>query len=102
MDDRKTLEAKLLGRGSMVLDVQCYCCVYVVHVVYSVIVPMVMCNVVYVVLCTYDVVCKLHIWCCVYITYVVLGIDGVTYMLDMRCCVHIVLCACCICDVVCI
>ena len=37
-----------------------------------------------------------------YIAYVVLGIDGVMYMLDMRCCVHIVLCACWMCGVVCI
>ena len=53
------------------LDVQYYCCVYVVHVVYSVIVPMVMCNVVYVVLCTYDVVRLLYIWHYVHIPYIV-------------------------------
>jgi len=100
MDDGETLEARLLGRGSMVLHVQCYYCVYVVHVVYSVIVPMVMCSGVYVVLCTYDVVCLLYIWCCVYITNVVLGIDGAMYMLDMHCGVHIIVCACWICDVV--
>ena len=34
------------------------------------------------------------------ITYVVLGINGVMYMLDMQCYVHIVLCACWICSVV--
>jgi len=44
MEDRETLEARLFGRDSVVLDVQYYCCVYVVHDVYSVIVPMVMCT----------------------------------------------------------
>jgi len=83
MDGRETLEARFLGRGDVVLDVQFYYCVYVVIVVYSVIVHMVMYNVVYVVLCAYDVVCPLYIWCCVYISYVVLGIDGATYMLHM-------------------
>jgi len=39
MDGRETLEARFLGRDSVVLDVQCYCCVYVVHIVYSMIVP---------------------------------------------------------------
>lgn len=87
MDGEETLEARLLGRGSIVLDVKCYCCVYVMHVVYSLILPMVMCNVLYVVFCTYDVVCVLYIWCCVYITYELLVIDGAMYMLDMRCCV---------------
>jgi len=43
MDGKKTLEARFLGKGNMVLDVQCYCGVYVI---YSVIVPMVMCNVI--------------------------------------------------------
>ena len=50
------------------------------HVVYSVTVPMVMCNVAYVVMCRYDVVRMLYIWCCVYIAYLVLGIDGAMYM----------------------
>jgi len=27
------------------------------------------------------------------VAYAVLGIDGSMYMLDMRCCVHMVLCA---------
>ena len=84
------------------MDVQCYCCLYVVHVEYSVIVPILLCNVAYAVLCTYYVVCMLYIWCCVYISYTVLGIDGAMYMLDMWCCVHIVLCVFWICDVVCI
>jgi len=43
MDGRETLEARLLGRDSVVLLVQCYCCVYVVHIVHYVIVPMVLC-----------------------------------------------------------
>ena len=70
------------------------------HVLYSVIIPMVMCNVVYVVLYTYDVVSLLYIWHWVYITFVVLDIDGAMYMLDMRCCVHIILCTCWISNVV--
>ena len=49
------------------------------------IVPMVMCNVVYVLLCTYDVVCLLFISRCVYITYIVLGVDGVVCILHMQC-----------------
>jgi len=71
MDDRETLEARLRARGSKVLDVYYYCCVYVVHVVYLVILPMVICNVVYAVLCTYDVVCL-----CIY---------GVVYVLHILC-----------------
>lgn len=50
-------------------------------------------HVIYEVLCTYDVVCLLCVWCCVYIAYAMLDIDGVMYMLDMQCYVHIVLCA---------
>ena len=62
------------------------------HVVYSVIVPVVMCNVEYVILCV-DVVHLLYIRCCVYIAYAMLGIDDAMYMLDMWCCVYIILCA---------
>jgi len=35
-----------------------------------------------------------YIECCANIAYVVLGIDDVMYMMDMRCCVHTVLCTC--------
>ena len=42
-----------------------------------------MCNVVYVVFCTYGVECLLYIWCCVHISYEMLGIDGVMYMFHM-------------------
>lgn len=35
--------AKRSYKQGVVLDVKYYCCVYVVHVAYSVIVPMVMC-----------------------------------------------------------
>ena len=47
MDGRETLEVRLSSRGSVVLDVQYYCFLYVVHVVYSMIVHMVMftCNI---------------------------------------------------------
>ena len=58
MDGGETLEAGLLGRGSMVLDVQCYCCVYDVHIVYSVILPMMLSA-----YCIYGVVCILHMQC---------------------------------------
>jgi len=34
------------------------------------------------------------------VAYAVVGIDGVMYMMDMQCCVHIVLCTCWICSVV--
>jgi len=34
IDGGEILEARFLGRGSMVLDVECYCCVYVVHIAY--------------------------------------------------------------------
>jgi len=44
----KTLEARLLGRDNMVLDVWYYYCAYVVYVV------MLLCDVV-------------HMWCCPYI-----------------------------------
>jgi len=54
----KTLEASLLSRDSVVLDVQCYCCVYVMHIVYLVIVPMVLCA-----CCIYGVVCIFHMRC---------------------------------------
>ena len=37
-----------------------------------------------------------------YIAYAVPGINNVVYMLDMQCCVHIMLCTCWICGVVCI
>jgi len=56
MDDRETLEARLLGRGSVVLDVWYDCCAYVVYVV----------HVTYVMLCTCDVV---YIWC-VYMLFI--------------------------------
>ena len=43
MDSGNTLEARLLcGVSVWFMDVQYYCCVYVVHVLYSMIVPMVM------------------------------------------------------------
>ena len=48
--------------------------------------------------CTYGLVCLLYISLFVHISYLVLGIDGVMYMLDMQCCVHMVLCTCCICS----
>jgi len=39
MDGRETLETWFPSRDSVALDVQCYYCVYVVHIVYSMIVP---------------------------------------------------------------
>ena len=63
---------------------------------------MVMCNVAYVLLYTYDVVFLLYIICCVYIAYAVLGIDGAMHTHDMQCCVHIIPCTCWICGVMCI
>ena len=106
MDGRETLEARLLGRGNVVLDVQCYFCVYVLHILYLVIVPMVLCSyficsvgyrwcyahVGYAVLCTYHIVRMMDIrHLCAY---------GVVRMLDMQCNVHRVLCTCCKCSIV--
>ena len=42
MDSGEVLEVRLIGKNSVVLDVQCYFCVYVVHIVYSLIIPMVL------------------------------------------------------------
>lgn len=44
MDGGDTLEARLPRRDNVVLDVRYYCCVYVVHFLYSMIVTMVMCT----------------------------------------------------------
>ena len=55
MDDRETLEARFLGRDTVVLGVQCHCCVCFVHIVYSVIIPM-MLSVCFI----YSVVCILR------------------------------------------
>ena len=109
----------------MVLDVNCYWCVYVVHVICLLTVPMMICNVAYVVLCTYDVVCLLYIWCCkciskhrccyVNVEYLVLCTYGVVCVMHIRfyvnlvlCawlytwfCVHVVLCTCYTCGDVC-
>ena len=38
-------------------------------------------------------------WCCENIVYAILCTYGTVHMLDMWCCVHIVLCACWICCV---
>ena len=54
------------------MDVQYYSCVYVFNIVYLVILSMVMCNAVYVLLCTYDVVYM--VFCVYYICST--GIDG--------------------------
>ena len=58
MDGGETLEAIFLGRDSVVLDVEFYYCVYVVHIVYSMILPMVLCG-----YCIYGVVFILHMQC---------------------------------------
>ena len=55
MDRKGTLEERFLGRDNVVLDVQCYCFVYVVHIVHSMTIPMVLCA-----CCIYGVVCILH------------------------------------------
>jgi len=44
----KTLEARLLGRDSVVLDVWYYCCVYVVYVVHVSCVMLCACSFVYI------------------------------------------------------
>ena len=44
----KTLEARLLGRDSVVLDVTYYCCAYVVYVVHFTIVMLCACGFVYI------------------------------------------------------
>jgi len=90
MDDEDTLEARLLGRGSVVMDLQWYCCVYVVHISYSVIVPMV--------LCAFRICSDGYRWCYVYVGYAVLCTYCIARMMDMRHCVHMVLCTCWICN----
>lgn len=69
------------------LDVQYHYCLYVVNIVHVVPMMLYTCGVKY-------------IWCCVHIIYAVLCTDGVVGMLDMRCCVQMVLCTCWICNVV--
>lgn len=44
----KTLEAKLLGRGNVVLDVWYYCCAYSVHILCVAYVMFCACNIVYI------------------------------------------------------
>ena len=44
----KTLEARLVGRDSVVLDVCYYCCAYVVYVVHVASVMLFSCGVVYI------------------------------------------------------
>ena len=48
MDGRETLETRLLGRDSVVLDVWYYCCAYVVYVVHVASVMLCACIVVYI------------------------------------------------------
>ena len=44
----ETLEAMLLGRDSVVLDVWYYCCAYIVYVVHAASVKLCACGVVYI------------------------------------------------------
>jgi len=80
MDGGETPETRLPGRDNVVFGcamlLLCICSSYCIFSD-----------------CTYDVVCLSYIWWCVYIPYAMLGRDGVLYMLDMWCCVHIVICA---------
>ena len=49
----------------------------------------------------YEILCTgWYRYCCVNVAYAVLGIDGAMYIMDMWCCVHMVMCACWICSVV--
>jgi len=48
MDGRETLETRLLGRDSVVLDVWYYCCVYVVYVVHVAFMMFCACGVVHI------------------------------------------------------
>jgi len=70
MDGRETLEARFLGRDSVVLDVWYYCCAYVLYVGHAASVMLCTCGVVYIYYCVhmmlyancmYGVVCILHI-----------------------------------------
>jgi len=92
MDGKETLQARLLGRGSAVLDVQFYCCVYVVHILYSMIIPMV--------LFAYCICSAGYRWFYVHVGYAMICTYRIVHMMDMKCCVHMVLCACWICSVV--
>ena len=58
MDGINTLEASLITRENVVLDVQCYYFVYFVCIVYSLIVPMVLSA-----YCVYGIVCIFHMQC---------------------------------------
>ena len=48
MDGRETLEARLLGRDNVGLDVWCYCCAYLVYVVHVASVMLLACSVVHI------------------------------------------------------
>ena len=85
MDGREILEARLLGRKNVVLDTKCYYCVYVLHILYSVIVPMV--------LCAYCICSDGYRWWYVRVAYAVMCTYCTMHMMDMQCFVHIVLCA---------
>ena len=99
MNSEKTLEARLLGRVNVwSMDVNYYCCIYVVHVA-----PVMLCayDVVYIlfmqcyvqmVLFTCCLCSVVYRWCCPHVGYVVLCAYGVVRMLEMWCCVHMVLC----------
>jgi len=85
----KTLEARLLGRDNVVLDVWYYCCAYVAsmmcaHAVLCIYSVCTCClyNVMYAMV--WIVLCEYFIWCCVHVAYAVLGIDGVMYKLYMH------------------
>jgi len=72
----KTLEARLLSRGSVVSDVWYYCCAYVVHVVHvAIVMP------VHMQYCTYVV--------CAHVVYAILctsvSTDNVVQMLHIQC-----------------
>ena len=107
----KTWEARFLGKDNMVLDVWYYYCaytVYVVHVSYMMCAHAVLCIYNMCTCCLCSVMYKMvqivlyecyifnteYRWCCVHVGYVVFCTYCNVYMMDMRCCVHMVLCAC--------
>ena len=84
MDGREKLVERLLGRDSVVVGVQFYCHVYVVHIVYSVTIPMVLnACCIYGFVCAYCTCCVGYRWCNVHVGYVVLCTDNAMYMLDV-------------------
>ena len=115
-NNEEDVEARFLGKDSIVSDVWYYCYAYVVYVVHVssgmivcmqycayVVCTCCLCNIMYRVLvqivlyecCIFSVG---YIWCYVHVGYTVLCTYCNVCMMDMRCYMHMVFCACWICN----